>query len=36
LAANPKKIDEILEGGSLKARREATRTLSQIKEAVGI
>jgi tryptophanyl-tRNA synthetase len=36
LAANPRRVDEILEEGSLKARHEATRTLSQIKEAVRI
>jgi tryptophanyl-tRNA synthetase len=36
LAASPKRIDEILEEGSLRARHEAVRTLSQIKEAVGI
>jgi tryptophanyl-tRNA synthetase len=36
LAASPKRIDEILEEGSLRAQQEAARTLSQIKEAVGI
>ena len=36
LAASPKRIDEILEEGSSRARHEAVRTLSQIKEAVRI
>jgi tryptophanyl-tRNA synthetase len=34
LASNPRRIEEILEEGSRKARREATLTLSQVKEAM--